>query len=100
MVHGLKDSDPIVRARAAVDALGCNGGTLRESAGPAVPSLVDALPSDEPQIRWHVAEVLRRMGGQASDAVPALVGTLRDRDPDVRARACRCRAARDRPAAE
>jgi len=62
---------------AAEDALGRIGSA-------AVPALVQALQSPDPQVRRKGIEVLGRMGREAADAVPALVPLLDDPDPTIR----------------
>jgi len=58
---------------------------LRKISAPAVPALVDALKSEEPQARERVVSLLARMGPGARAAVPALEALVtRDRDPRVR----------------
>jgi HEAT repeat protein len=70
----LADKDPEVRGNVA-DALASLGQA-------AVPRLIKALENDDMQSL--AVEVLRRLGPQAKDAVPALVLELKDPDPEYR----------------
>jgi HEAT repeat protein len=70
----LADKDPVVRSNVA-DALASLGAA-------AVPRLTKALENNDMQSL--AVEVLRRLGPQAMDAVPALVLELKDPDPDYR----------------
>lgn len=45
---------------------------------PAVPELVKAVESGEPAARQGAVQALGRLGAEAADAVPALVGLFRD----------------------
>jgi hypothetical protein len=67
---------------AAENALGRIGA-------PAVPPLIDALSSVDPNVRKKAIEVLGRMGEDAAPAVPALTALLDDPDPAVRKAAAR-----------
>jgi hypothetical protein len=78
--------------QAAADALGRIGP-------PAVPPLVAALESSDPQTRLRAAEVLARMGSDAKDAAPALTRLLDDPDEQIRKAATRA-LGRIGPAAE
>jgi hypothetical protein len=62
---------------AAAEALGRIGAA-------AVPQLVAALRSEDPEVRLKAAEVLGRMGPEAAEAVEELVRLVDD--PDVRVR--------------
>ena len=57
-------------------------GTLAALGDAATPALVEALK--RPEARWRAAMLLARIGPKARAAVPALVGALGDKDPDVR----------------
>jgi hypothetical protein len=74
--------DAWTEQQAAADALGRIGP-------PAVPPLVAALESSDPQTRLRAAEVLARMGSDAKDAVPALTRLLDDPDEEIRKAATR-----------
>lgn len=71
--------------------------TMREAAAvalsrigePAVPSLVEALKSPDPNMRQQAADTLARIGPAASSAVPALTALLDDPDPRVKKSAVR-----------
>jgi HEAT repeat protein len=71
--------------------------TMREAAAvalsrigePAVPALVEALKSPDPNIRQQAADTLARIGPAAANAVPALTGLLEDPDPRVKKSAVR-----------
>jgi HEAT repeat protein len=67
---------------AAADALGRIGPA-------AVPSLIEALHSQDPAARLKAIEVLGRMGSDAHDAVQELIKLLDDADPAVRKAAAR-----------
>ncbi|HEY2414199.1 MAG TPA: HEAT repeat domain-containing protein [Pirellulaceae bacterium] len=67
---------------AAEDALGRIGA-------PAVPALMDALRSADPNVRKKAIEVLGRMGEDAAPTVPALTALLDDPDFGVRKAAAR-----------
>ena len=61
----------------AADALGRIGP-------PAVPALVQALHSEDAEVRLKAVEVLARMGPDAREAVPDLVTLLDDADDRIR----------------
>lgn len=71
--------------------------TMREAAAvalsrigePAVPALVEALQSPDPNLRQQAADTLARIGPAASTAVPALTALLDDPDPRVKKSAVR-----------
>ena len=71
--------------------------TMREAAAvalgrigePAVPALVDALRSHDPEMRLQAADTLARIGPGASQAVPSLTELLEDEDIRVRKAAAR-----------
>jgi hypothetical protein len=67
---------------AAEDALGRIGA-------PAVPALIDALRSVDPNVRKKAIEVLGRMGEDAAPAVLSLTALLDDPDITVRKAAAR-----------
>ena len=69
-------------SHAAADALGRIGP-------PAVPQLVAALQSTDPEVRLQAAQVLARMGSDARDAVPYLIHLLDDPDERIRKTAAR-----------
>lgn len=52
--------------------------TLAKIGPSAVPSLIDALEHQDPQIRGHAAEALGKLGPAAKAAVPALLERLTD----------------------
>jgi hypothetical protein len=66
----------------AADALGRIGP-------PAVPSLIEALKSPDPEARLQAAQVLARMGSDAKEAVPDLIRLLDDPDERIRKAATR-----------
>jgi hypothetical protein len=80
--QGIKPFEQWTDQDAAEDALGRIGA-------PAVPSLMDALRSTDPNIRKKAVEVLGRMGEDAAPAVPALTALLDDADVGVRKAAAR-----------
>jgi HEAT repeat protein len=90
--HVLLPLDAWTEQQAAADALGRIGP-------PAVPPLVAALESSDPQARLRAAEVLARMGSDAKDAVPALTRLLDDPNESIRKAATRA-LGRIGPAAE
>ena len=57
---------------------------LRKSGQLAVPGLIEALESDEPDIRVKAARTLGCLGEAAVDAAPALTAVLKDKNLDVR----------------
>jgi hypothetical protein len=78
----LKPFNRWTESQAAADALGRIGP-------PAVPDLVAALQSTDPEIRLPAAQVLARMGSDARDAVPYLIPLLDDPDERIRKTAAR-----------
>jgi hypothetical protein len=62
---------------------------LARIGAPAVPSLMRSLRGGETLNRVRAAEILARIGPDASPAVPLLVESLRDPDPLVRRGAAR-----------
>jgi HEAT repeat protein len=50
---------------------------------PAVPTLIDALKDEDPDIRETAARILGNLGPQADQAVPALTAALKDPDRGV-----------------
>ncbi|MCU0876297.1 MAG: HEAT repeat domain-containing protein [Pirellulaceae bacterium] len=90
--YSLLPLDAWTEQQAAADALGRIGP-------PAVPPLVAALESSDPQARLRAAEVLARMGSDAKAAVPALTRLLDDPDEQIRKAATRA-LGRIGPAAE
>lgn len=50
----------------------------------AVPTLLDALQNQDPNLRWRAAWVLGDMGTEASAAVATLTDALQDKDGQVR----------------
>ncbi|MGB8701759.1 MAG: HEAT repeat domain-containing protein [Thermosynechococcaceae cyanobacterium] len=76
LIEKLTDRNSRQRLEAA-DAL-INIGT------PALPALVTALQSPDPNLRWHAATVLGDLGPEAASAVPDLMVALQDTDPQVR----------------
>ncbi|MFO0905493.1 MAG: HEAT repeat domain-containing protein [Pirellulales bacterium] len=71
--------------------------TMREAAAvalgrigePAVPALVEALRSHDPEIRLQAADTLARIGPGAEQAVPSLTELLEDEDIRIRKAAAR-----------
>ncbi len=61
--------------------------TLSSIGKPAVPALIALLKEDDAEARRIAIDTLARMGGQASDALPALRKCLKDSDEAVRGRA-------------
>jgi HEAT repeat protein len=97
LIEGLKDKNPRLRmsvanalkklgpeAEKAIPALvatlndrdigvsGFAGQALRAIGGKAVPSLIEALQSDNYEVRWSAVEILGDIGAEANSAVPAL----------------------------
>jgi len=72
---------------------------LEAAKADAVPMLVHLLDSSRPEVRWHAADVLGKIGAPAMEAVPALRERLTDGDPFVRRSAVTALAAikPDRP---
>jgi len=66
----------------AMDSLGRIGQA-------AVPELVQSLQHPDPVQRQRAAEILARIGPEASGAVPALINSLSDAQDDVRRAAAR-----------
>lgn len=82
LVNQLADQEPAA-ARAAESA-------LRHIGPPVVPDLIAALHHSQPASRGLAAKLLaqrRELGDGVTNALPALVGALRDGHPLVRARA-------------
>jgi HEAT repeat protein len=73
------DVDPDVRL-SALNAL----AALPSPSTLVVSNATHALTDSAARVRVGAADVLRALGDSASGATPALVGALRDRDPDVR----------------
>lgn len=67
-----EEGDARQKAREALDDIG----------EPAVPLLVEALSSLNPQVRWESAKTLGKIGSPM--AIPALIARLEDKDFDVR----------------
>jgi hypothetical protein len=80
--QGIKPFEQWTDQDAAEAALGRIGA-------PAVPALMDALRSADPNVRKKAIEVLGRMGDDAAPAVPALTAFLDDPDLGVRKSAAR-----------
>jgi HEAT repeat protein len=77
----LLDNQNVQIRRGAVQAL----GGLREDGRPAVGKLIELLKGDkEVRVRRWVATSLGKIGGPASEVVPALLKARRDDDPKVR----------------
>ncbi len=53
----------------------------------AIPDLLEGLKSDKEQVRWSAANGLGNIGSQAQDAVPDLIVVLKDPEPRVRSSA-------------
>ena len=84
----LEDSDPGVRMRIL--------SAIAEAGPKAVPGLVAALQND--QAAYWACLVLREIGVDAKDAVPALVEKLQDPRPEIRREAILALAAMDEAA--
>lgn len=90
LLHALADPDPEIRACGADilcrmesevgDALNRMGAGTR----PFLPALQDALGDAEWHVQTTAAKALGCMGPEARSAIPELVQTLADHDPDVR----------------
>jgi HEAT repeat protein len=78
--EALHDSDPYVRV-AAADAL----GKMAPEGIEAIPALIDMLATPD---RLPSIKALTRYRGAASSAIPALVGLLKDPEPEVRGETC------------
>src|SRR6185436_10600322 len=89
LTRALGGEDPPARIQAAISL-----GTLGPRALPALPHLLEALLTDDEEVRLHVAgaddphhrgvvRVLARLGRKAKAAVPALIRGLGDRDPET-----------------
>lgn len=76
LIEKLTDNDFRVRHDAA-DAIAKIGS-------PAVPALIEALKSENKQVRWRAASALGEIGAEASSAVPALTAALQDEDEYIR----------------
>jgi HEAT repeat protein len=85
----MDDADPGVRMRVL--------HTVAKVGAPAVPPLVEALKNDK--AAYWVCLVLRDMGPEAKEAVPALTGKLQDSRPEIRREAVLALAAIGAPAA-
>ncbi len=53
----------------------------------AIPDLLEGLKSDKEQVRWSAANGLGNIGSQAQDAIPDLIVVLKDPEPRVRSSA-------------
>jgi HEAT repeat protein len=89
VIDGLENSMRLIRPHTewnfpetAMDSLGRIGAA-------AVPELVRTLEHDDPVHRQRAAEVLARIGPEASQAVPALIQRLDDTQQPVRLAAAR-----------
>jgi len=77
---------------ALVDALGCESNAMRtgvinalaDIGKGAVPSTVEALRSNNTDVRRAAGVALEKIGPEASDAVPELIVALKDSDSGVR----------------
>ncbi len=81
LIEAFKDEseDGMVQARAMY--------ALVEIGTPAVPPLIEALESDDVNVRLMALNTLGLIGPDATDAVPAIKKALEDPDPDVQNRA-------------
>jgi HEAT repeat protein len=70
----LEDPDPAVRVRIL--------HAIAEAGAPAVPALIEALKNDK--AAYWACIVLREIGPDAKDAVPALAEKLKDPRPEIR----------------
>ena len=80
--YSLKPLERWTEQEAAADALGRIGK-------PAVPQLIAALRSQDPEHRLQATQVLARMGSDAKEAVPDLISLLEDPDERIRKAATR-----------
>lgn len=80
--YSLKPLSKWTQQEAAADALGRIGPA-------AVPQLVAALRSTDPEERLQATQVLARMGSDAKEAVPDLIRLLEDPDERIRKAATR-----------
>lgn len=80
--YSLKPLEKWTEQEAAADALGRIGQ-------PAVPQLIAALRSSDPEHRLQATQVLARMGSDAKEAVPDLIRLLDDPDERIRKAATR-----------
>ncbi len=80
--YSLKPLEKWTEQEAAADALGRIGP-------PAVPQLIAALRSQDPEHRLQATQVLARMGSDAKEAVPDLIRLLDDPDERIRKAATR-----------
>jgi len=87
-VKDLKDKDAKVRAEAVRGLI-----SMRASAKPAIPALVEALGDSDPKVRYRAVIALGNLwsgiesGAEIEAAVPALLKLLKDEDPYTRRRA-------------
>ncbi len=87
----LSDREPAVRA-ASVAALGVIGRVKPAKTRQFLQPLLDCLSRDEPSVRAVCAQVLGRVGFEedlVAQAIPSLVGGLRDSQAQVRRNAAR-----------
>jgi HEAT repeat protein len=75
----LRDRDPGIRAKAALQLSKLGGGAAK-----AIPALIEALKNDDPLLRQNAALALGKIGPAARDAVPALMEALGDGEWTVR----------------
>ena len=76
LITVLSDPDENIRVVGSV--------ILQRLGEPAVPYLIDALSADSPEIRLNAAYALGEIGAPLDTILPALIGTLTDREWNVR----------------
>ncbi len=69
------ESAEMIRSRALIALQ-----SLGDSAKPAVPDVARALSDESPFVRRNAADLLGRLGPNAREALPALLGALRTND--------------------
>jgi HEAT repeat protein len=70
----LEDPDPAIRTRILT--------AIAERGGEAVPPLIEALKDD--RAAYWALLILRDIGPEAKDAIPAIAGKLQDKKPEIR----------------
>jgi len=82
LATALNDSDPMVRANAAISL-----GFLHEQSEIAVPALARALNDEENRVALSAAKALGRLQSDAAGAIPALLEAAQSPDAERRAAA-------------
>ena len=91
------DAMPLLLARVADPSLRpaviAAFGRLGAAASPAVPKLIELIPSSPKELRSQIFAALGKIGPSANAALPALTEALSDSSPEIRAAALSAAAA-------